>query len=31
VHFEAQTIGTLSGKVGFTESRAIAFTQWIYP
>ena len=31
VHFEAQAIGTLSGKVGLTEARSIAFTQWIYP
>jgi hypothetical protein len=31
VHFEAQAIGALSGKVGLTESRSIAFTQWIYP
>lgn len=31
VHFEARTIGALSGKVGLVESRAIAFTQWIYP
>lgn len=31
VHFESQVIGTLSGKIGLTESRSIAFTQWIYP
>jgi hypothetical protein len=31
VHFEAQVIGPLRGKVGLTESRSIAFTQWIYP
>ncbi|HTK86415.1 MAG TPA: hypothetical protein VL329_01725 [Nitrospiraceae bacterium] len=31
VHFEAQTIGPLRGKVGLTDSPAIAFTQWIYP
>ena len=31
VHLEAQAIGLLSGKVGLTESRSIAFTQWIYP
>jgi hypothetical protein len=31
VHFEAQAIGPLSGMVGLTESRSLAFTQWIYP
>jgi hypothetical protein len=31
VHFEAQAIGPLRGKVGHTESRSIAFTHWIYP
>ena len=31
MHFEAQVIGSLSGKIGLTESRSIAFTQWIYP
>jgi len=31
VHFEAQAIGSLSGTIGLTESRSIAFTQWIYP
>jgi hypothetical protein len=31
LHFEPQTIGRLSGAVGLTDSRSIAFTQWIYP
>lgn len=31
VHFEAQTIGALSGKIGLSDARSIAFTQWIYP
>jgi hypothetical protein len=31
VHFEAQAVGPLRGRFGLTESRSIAFTQWIYP
>jgi hypothetical protein len=30
-HLEAQAIGLLPGRVGFTEAQSLRFTQWIHP